>query len=501
MHSHTPPDMCLEALKGANYAIISIDAGITCTNLADYRNVIRCCRKREIRLARLVTKRNIFNSTPVLIISQSRLSSVMGLVDCLNYLGEFGEWAAGRKPINKNDDALRFGILGAAAIAPQALIIQARSHADVIVVAVAARDRKKAEAYAKRWHVPIVHDSYEALINDPSVDCIYSPLPNGLHYKWTLAALKAGKHVLLEKPSVSNAQEARSLFHHPLFNAPNPPVLVEASHYRFHPAWHVFLAQFDRNLVKSVDATAGVPLGTFSGTDIRFDYNLAGGTAMDLGHYTLSSVRGVFGTEPVQVESATPRLIPQPFDQRCDQAMKATYIFPNGGKGHMSADLGKRGGYWFPWLTSNWPNFEGLLSTLTVRLRPEGLEAQDGVDRSSQKTVVFWNFMVPHIWHRIDVTTTIKFLDPKTGQTLKQEQTTDKLKAYTWPEGMGGESKGQDWWATYRYQLEEFVNKIKGREGSGAWVTGEESIKQMEATDRTYEKAGMLIRPTSEALE
>jgi len=307
--------------------------------------------------------------------------------------------------------------------------------------------------------------------------------------------------VLLEKPSVSNAQEAHSLFHHQLLSAPNAPVLVEASHYRFHPAWHRFLAQFDKSLVERVDARAGVPGGTFSGTDIRFDYKLAGGTAMDVGHYTLSSVRGVFGTEPVRVDSATPRLIPQPFDQRCDEAMAATYTFPNGGKGHISADLGMRGGYWFPWLTSNWPSFQGMLSTLTVRLQAEELEAKDGFGRSSQKTIVFYNFMLPHIWHRIDVNTTISILDPQTRKILKQENTTDKLKAYTWPAGLGGENKGQDWWSTYRYQLEEFVNQIKGREGSGAWVAGEESIKQMEATDRTYEKAGMLIRPTSEALE
>ena len=129
------------------------------------------------------------------------------------------------------------------------------------------------------------------------------------------------------------------------------------------------------------------------------------------------------------------------------------------------------------------------------------LEAKDGYDRSSQKTIVFWNFMGPHAWHRIDVISTITSLHPQTRQIVKHKKTTDKLKAYTWPDGMGGENKGQDWWPTYRYQLEEFVNKIKGREGSGAWVTGEESIKQMEATDRTYEKAGMLIRPTSEALE
>ncbi|RMZ72144.1 Oxidoreductase [Pyrenophora seminiperda CCB06] len=447
------------------------------------------------------TKRNIFISLHVLLNSPLRPSPIMGLVDWLNYLGEFSEWAGGRRPVKKNDDALRFGILGAAAIAPQALIIQARSHADVIVVAVAARERKKAEAYAKRWDIPIVHDSYEALINDPSIDCIYNPLPNGLHYKWTLAALKSGKHVLLEKPSVSNAQEAHSLFRHPLLSAPNAPVLVEASHYRFHPAWHLFLAQFDKNLVERVDARAGVPAGLFPGTDIRFDYNLAGGTAMDLGHYTLSSVRGVFGTEPIEVNSATPRLISQPFDQRCDQAMVATYTFPNGGKGHISADLGKRGGYWFPWLTSNWPSFQDMLATVTVHLRPETLEVKDGFERSKQKTIILWGFMGPHVWHRIDVITTTTFFYPSTRKIAKEEKTTDKLKAYTWPDGMGGENKGQDWWPTYRYMLEEFVNKIKGREGSGAWVTGEESIKQMEATDQTYVKAGMLIRPTSESLE
>ena len=85
----------------------------------------------------------------------------MGLVDLLNLIAEFGEWAAGRKPVAKKEDALRFGILGAANIAPLALIIQARSHPEAMVVAVAARDRKKAKAYAKRWGVPIVHDSYE----------------------------------------------------------------------------------------------------------------------------------------------------------------------------------------------------------------------------------------------------------------------------------------------------------------------------------------------------
>ncbi|KAJ4374168.1 hypothetical protein N0V83_002909 [Neocucurbitaria cava] len=411
----------------------------------------------------------------------------MSRLDLFNYICDFAEWVSGRQAVTKKDGALRFGILGAANIAPQALIVPARSHAEVLVVAVAARDRKRAEVYAKRHGIPIVHDSYDALINDPSIDCIYNPLPNGLHYEWTLKALKAGKHVLLEKPSVSNAEEARSLFHHPVLQAPNAPVLVEASHYRFHPAWHTLLSLFDPKDVEEVDVRAAIFAGLFSGEDIRFHYELAGGTQMDLGHYTLTALRGVFQAEPVAVTSATPRLIHEGFDQRCDEAMVASYEFPNGGIGRISADLGARGGYWFPWLTSNWPNFtKDMPSWVSIKLREEKHGRLNGLETVSQKTIVMKNFMGPHVWHRIDIIDTTTWRHPD-GRVAEEKKNTESKKAYVWPEGSDVETKGEDWWSTYRYQLEEFVNKVKGRKGSGAWVDGEESIKQMEATDRTYE--------------
>ena len=64
----------------------------------------------------------------------------------------------------------------------------------------AARDVSRAQAFAAKHGIARVHDSYEALIADPDLDAIYNPLPNGLHGKWTRAALTAGKHVLCEKP-------------------------------------------------------------------------------------------------------------------------------------------------------------------------------------------------------------------------------------------------------------------------------------------------------------
>jgi predicted dehydrogenase len=322
-----------------------------------------------------------------------------------------------------------------------------------------------------------------------------------LHYDWTLKALKAGKHVLLEKPATSNGEEARSLFHHSILSSPNAPVLLEARHYQFHPAWQTFLSLFDPSDVESADAVAGLPAGFFPPNDIRFNYSLAGGTLLDLGTYNLSAIRGIFGADPTEVTSATPRLMPHPYDQQCEQAMQASYTFPNGGTATILCDLSARvtktTGTWSSWLFNGWPNFTppGMPPLCSVTLR-EKHGVEDDMNITTQKTIALNNFMGPHMWHRIDINTTTSYRS-QSGEIVKTEKHTETKKAYTWPKGKG---EGEDWWPTYRYMLEAFVDRIKGREGSGAWVDGEESIRQMECIDRTYEKAGMAIRPTSESM-
>jgi predicted dehydrogenase len=130
---------------------------------------------------------------------------------------------------------MRIGILGAARIAPAALVKPARAVGGVEVAAVAARDRRRAEAFASRYGVSTVHTSYEDLIVDSSLDAVYIPLPNGLHAKWTLAAIQAGKHVLCEKPFTANAAQARDV----ATAAERASVTVmEAFHYRYHPLAH-----------------------------------------------------------------------------------------------------------------------------------------------------------------------------------------------------------------------------------------------------------------------
>src|SRR5688572_1180559 len=100
---------------------------------------------------------------------------------------------------------IRIGVLGAAAIVPMALTNPARNVSEVQITAVAARDPKRAEKFARRHHIPRVHQTYQDLFDDPEIDAIYNPLPNGLHAEWTIKALRAGKHVLCEKPFSSNA--------------------------------------------------------------------------------------------------------------------------------------------------------------------------------------------------------------------------------------------------------------------------------------------------------
>src|SRR5262249_23757755 len=92
-------------------------------------------------------------------------------------------------------EPLRIGVLGAARIAPMALVNPSRRVPGATVVAVAARDAGRARTFATRHGIARVHASYDALLADAEVEAVYNPLPNSLHAEWTVRALEAGKHV------------------------------------------------------------------------------------------------------------------------------------------------------------------------------------------------------------------------------------------------------------------------------------------------------------------
>lgn len=202
----------------------------------------------------------------------------------------------------------------------------------MVVAAVAAREVSRAKAFAAEHGISRVHDSYEALIADPDLDAIYNPLPNGLHGRWTRAAISAGKHVLCEKPFSANAAEAREVAR---LAAQSDRVVMEAFHYRYHPLTlrvEEIIASGELGELTRVEAAICFPLPKFS--DIRYNYSLAGGATMDAGCYAVDIVRTFGGATP-EVVSAQAKLR----DSQVDRAMTAKLRFPNGVAGRVRCSM------------------------------------------------------------------------------------------------------------------------------------------------------------------
>ncbi|KAI0313880.1 hypothetical protein OF83DRAFT_1139430 [Amylostereum chailletii] len=359
----------------------------------------------------------------------------------------------------KDVDVLRFGLLGASRIAVNAVITPAKSHPGVVIVAVSSRDKVKADQYAKKHAIQTVYsgqDAYQKLIDDPAVDIIYNALPNGLHFEWTMRALRGGKHVLLEKPCADTAEEARKMFE---YAASKNLVLLEGYHHRFHPAIQRIKEIVDSGelgKIKSVHSEFCVPKGFFiPKVDIRWDYDLGGGASMDLGVYTLDSLRYITSSNPLEVVSA--KSTSHLNDAKIDRRMEATFAFPSDISADTVIDLQEPG--WGPF------NLIPHVVKNSMCIKLEGGE------------INHYGLTLPHLFHNIKV-------KPTKGAARTE-------KAYKFKSGLG-----EEWWSSYRYQLEGFVEHVRGRKPQ-AWVPAEESIAQIEWTEKTYLKAGLPVRPAS----
>ena len=227
---------------------------------------------------------------------------------------------------------LRIGILGAARIAPIALVKPARRTDRAAVTAVAARDRARAEAFAHKHQIPRVLGNYAELVNDPDIDAVYNPLPNGLHGYWTIAALKAGKHVLCEKPFTANADEARAVAE--VDNGNPGLVVMEAFHYQYHPLAKrlvEIIRSGELGNISNVDVSFSAPL--WKKGDIRYQLALAGGATMDMGCYPISLLRLL--TPGPRVISAEAKLS----SPGVDRAMDAHFSLTDGGSAHLGFSM------------------------------------------------------------------------------------------------------------------------------------------------------------------
>jgi predicted dehydrogenase len=329
------------------------------------------------------------------------------------------------------DVPLRIGVLGAARISPTS-IVEPAMLTGARLVAVAARDRTRAEDFAKKHGIEQVHETYDEVISDPEVEAVYNPLANALHAEWNLLAIAAGKHVLSEKPFAADAPEARDVRD---AGKRAGVAVVDGFHYLYHPVTrrlHELLSSGELGELQRVETMMTIPAP--APEDPRWSLALAGGALMDLGCYSLHAVRAMApwaGGEPqlVQARGAERAGLPG-----VDEWVDADLVYPSGvtasARCHMAADSRE----------------------MTYRL----------IGSKGQATVA--NFVLPH--------------------------TDDRLLVNT---AAGGRVEHLGTRSSYTYQLEAFTALV--RHGAPMLTDSDDAVRTMELIDQCYRAIGLQPRP------
>ncbi|HEX3976814.1 MAG TPA: Gfo/Idh/MocA family oxidoreductase [Solirubrobacteraceae bacterium] len=161
------------------------------------------------------------------------------------------------------------------------------------VLAVASRDRARAEQYASERGIERAYDSYQALLTDPDIDAIYISLPNSLHLEWASRALEAGKHVLCEKPLSRREADVRAAFD---LAERHDRLLMEAFMYRHHPQTARVVELVESGAIGRLRLVRAAFSFHFEDpADVRLSADLNGGALMDVGCYCVSAARLLAG--------------------------------------------------------------------------------------------------------------------------------------------------------------------------------------------------------------
>jgi xylose dehydrogenase (NAD/NADP) len=221
------------------------------------------------------------------------------------------------------NDRLAWGILGTGNIARQfATGVNASRRGRL--VAVGSRQADKAAVFGQTHHVPQAYGSYQQVLDDPSVQAVYNSLPNNLHHEWTIKALRAGKHVLCEKPFAVKLAQAREMFD---VAEKEGRLLMEAFMYRTHPLTHAVVGEVKSGAigeVKLIRTSFCFKVTKWQG-NIRFAPELAGGVIMDVGCYCVNFARLFAGEEPSCIHVVHHR-----HETGVDDVAAGTLVFPGG---------------------------------------------------------------------------------------------------------------------------------------------------------------------------
>jgi D-xylose 1-dehydrogenase (NADP+, D-xylono-1,5-lactone-forming) len=195
------------------------------------------------------------------------------------------------------DTQLRWGLLSTAHI-NRSFIPSLRLSKRSKLAAVASRTLDKAQKFASEWQIPKALGSYDELLADPDVDVIYISLPNSMHVEWTVKAVKAGKHVLCEKPIATSLDGINEII---AASATTGKVVVEAFMYRHHPqTLRVKELIRSQAIGKIIMMRGSFTFKETSLNNIRWNPRLDGGSLWDVGCYPINYARYLYGMEPFQ---------------------------------------------------------------------------------------------------------------------------------------------------------------------------------------------------------
>ena len=208
-----------------------------------------------------------------------------------------GNTVSSRSRIMNEIDAepLRWGVLSTANIGRAAVNPALQASRNGVLSAVASRDADRANAFAREHGIPRAYGSYEDLIDDPDIDALYIPLPNSLHRDWVIHAVRAGKHVLCEKPLALNAADC---FEMAAAAEEAGGKLMEAFMYRFHPRIERVVDMIRDGHIGEIGAVRSTFTFRLRSPDnIRLDPSLGGGSLLDAGCYCVNVSRTIVGEE------------------------------------------------------------------------------------------------------------------------------------------------------------------------------------------------------------
>ena len=334
-------------------------------------------------------------------------------------------------PPRTPSEPLRLGVLGAARIAELAIVKPARA-TGTRLVAIAARDRERASAFASEHGVEQALASYAEVVASPDVEAVYNPLPNALHGIWNLAAIDAGKHVLSEKPFAANAEEAAEVA---AAAHRSGLLVVEGFHYLYHPVTrrlHELLASGDLGDLVHVETT--LEIEDPGPRDPRWSLALAGGATMDLGCYGLHAQRVLAPWAGGEPELVSARAGERPGAPGVDEWLEARLRFPSGATGVARCHMA------------------GERRQVTCRVI------------GSRGEAIATNFVEPHLDDRV-------IIETPAGRTVEHHGTT----------------------SSYTYQLEAFARAV--REGAPLPIDVDDAVRNMRLIDACYVAAGLRPRP------